>query len=244
MQLCEMLSIGTEDSLSTFSMYSFVPVLLGLLNHKNNPDIMLLAARALTHLVNILPSSCVAILHYGVVSCFVAHLITIEYMDLDEQSLQALKKISQEHPSACLRAGTLMAVLSYLNFFSSRVQRVAIATAAHMCKKLCSMRLIWRMPENVNPRLRTSCFPRCKEKYDLDLAKLVFEFENLSSQAKLESPRHQLPQWLQNDMLKNDSNVTSLSQIKDQGLLQQKNQELRKKWKDTCLQLQPTSDNV
>ncbi|PHT25125.1 hypothetical protein CQW23_35233 [Capsicum baccatum] len=94
MQLCEMLSIGTEDSLSTFSMYSFVPVLLGLLNHKNNPEIMLLAARALTHLVDVLPSSCVAILHYGVVSCFVARLITIEYMDLAEQAY--LTELTQE----------------------------------------------------------------------------------------------------------------------------------------------------
>jgi len=39
-----------------------------------------------------------------------------------EQSLQALKKISQEHPTACLRAGALMAVLSYLDFFSTGVQ--------------------------------------------------------------------------------------------------------------------------
>ncbi|KAM3382775.1 hypothetical protein P3S68_008350 [Capsicum galapagoense] len=117
-----MLSIGTEDSLSTFSVYSFVLVLLGLLNHKNNPNIMLLAARALTHLVDNFPSSCVAILHYGVVSCFVACLLTIKYMDLAEQSLQALKKISQVHPSDCLRARTLMVVLSYLNFFSARVQ--------------------------------------------------------------------------------------------------------------------------
>ncbi|PHT54882.1 hypothetical protein CQW23_03368 [Capsicum baccatum] len=69
------------------------------------------------------------------------------------------------------------------------------------------------MPENVNPRLSTSYYPRCKEKYDLELAKLVSKFENSSSKAKLESPRPQLPQWLQNDMLKNDSNVTSLSQV-------------------------------
>ncbi|KAK4340470.1 hypothetical protein RND71_041932 [Anisodus tanguticus] len=137
-QLCEMLSIGTEDSLSTFSVDSFVPVLVGLLNHENNPDIMLLAARALTHLVDVLPSSCAAVVHYGAVSCFVARLLTIEYMDLAEQSLQALKKISQEHPTACLRAGALMAVLSYLDFFSTGVQRVALATAANMCKKLPS----------------------------------------------------------------------------------------------------------
>ncbi|XP_047332949.1 E3 ubiquitin-protein ligase UPL3-like [Impatiens glandulifera] len=137
-QLCEMLSIGTEESLSSFSVDSFVPVLVGLLNHESNPDIMLLAARALTHLCDVLPSSCAAVVHYGAVSCFVARLLTIEYMDLAEQSLQALKKISQEHPTACLRAGALMAVLSYLDFFSTGVQRVALSTAANMCKKLPS----------------------------------------------------------------------------------------------------------
>ncbi|KAI3765712.1 hypothetical protein L2E82_15754 [Cichorium intybus] len=137
-QLCDMLAIGTEDSLSTFSVDSFVPVLVGLLNHESNPDIMLLAARALTHLCDVLPSSCAAVVHYGAVSCFVARLLTIEYMDLAEQSLQALKKISQEHPTACLRAGALMAVLSYLDFFSTGVQRVALSTAANMCKKLPS----------------------------------------------------------------------------------------------------------
>lgn len=84
-QLCEMLSIGTEESLSTFSVDSFVPVLVGLLNHESNPDIMLLAARALTHLCDVLPSSCAAVVHYGAVSIFCARLLTIEYMDLAEQ---------------------------------------------------------------------------------------------------------------------------------------------------------------
>ncbi|KAK9051919.1 hypothetical protein SSX86_028547 [Deinandra increscens subsp. villosa] len=137
-QLCDMLAIGTEDSLSSFPVDLFVPVLVGLVNHESNPDIMLLAARALTHLCDVLPSSCVAVVHYGAVSCFVARLLTIEYMDLAEQSLQALKKISQEHPAACLRGGALMAVLSYLDFFSTGVQRVALSTAANMCKKLPS----------------------------------------------------------------------------------------------------------
>lgn len=137
-QLCELLSIGTEDSLVSFSVDSFVPVLVGLLNHESNPDVMLLAARALTHLCDVLPSSCAAVVHYGAVPCFCARLLTIEYMDLAEQSLQALKKISQEHPTACLRAGALMAVLSYLDFFSTGVQRVALSTAANMCKKLPS----------------------------------------------------------------------------------------------------------
>uniref|UniRef100_A0A0D6QT53 HECT-type E3 ubiquitin transferase n=1 Tax=Araucaria cunninghamii TaxID=56994 RepID=A0A0D6QT53_ARACU len=137
-QLCELLSIGTEESLGSFSVDSFVPVLVSLVNHESNADIMLLAARALTHLCDVLPSSCAAVVHYGAVPCFCARLLTIEYMDLAEQSLQALEKISHEHPTACLRAGALMAVLSYLDFFSTGVQRVALSTAANMCKKLPS----------------------------------------------------------------------------------------------------------
>jgi E3 ubiquitin-protein ligase TRIP12 len=84
-QLCEMLSIGTEESLGAFSVDSFVPVLVTLLNHESNPDIMLLAARALTHLCEVLPASCSAVVHYGAVPCFCARLLTIEYMDLAEQ---------------------------------------------------------------------------------------------------------------------------------------------------------------
>ncbi|KAK1370334.1 HECT-type E3 ubiquitin transferase [Heracleum sosnowskyi] len=137
-QLCDLLSIGTEDSLSTFPVDSFVPVLVGLLGYESNPDIMLLAARAITHLCDVLPSSCSAVVHYGAVSSFVNRLVAIQYMDLAEQSLQALKKISQEHPTACLRAGALIAVLSYLDFFSTGVQRVALSSAANICKKLPS----------------------------------------------------------------------------------------------------------
>ncbi|KAL3701580.1 hypothetical protein R1sor_019602 [Riccia sorocarpa] len=137
-QLCELLSIGTEESLSSFSVDSFVPVLVGLLNYEYNPDMMLLAARALTHLCDVLPSSCAAVVHYGAVPCFCARLLTIEYIDLAEQSLQALEKISHEHPTACLRAGALIAVLSYLDFFSTGVQRVAVSTAANICRQLPS----------------------------------------------------------------------------------------------------------
>ena len=42
-----------------------------------SPDMMLLAARALTHLCDVLPSSCASVVHYGAVPCFCAHLLTI-----------------------------------------------------------------------------------------------------------------------------------------------------------------------
>jgi len=36
--------------------------------------------------------------------------------------LQALEKISREQPLACLEAGAIMAVLSYIDFFSTSIQ--------------------------------------------------------------------------------------------------------------------------
>lgn len=48
--------------------------------------------------------------------------------------MQALEKLSSEHAQSCLRHGALLAVLSYLDFFQTSVQRVAVATAAHMCR--------------------------------------------------------------------------------------------------------------
>ncbi|XP_047332600.1 E3 ubiquitin-protein ligase UPL3-like isoform X2 [Impatiens glandulifera] len=130
-QLCEMLSIGTEESLSLLSMDSFVPVLVELLNRESNPDIVFLATQAFTYICHTFPSSCAEVV-------FPSPSLTIEPMELAEQSLQALKKISLQHPTACLRAGALMAVLSYLDVFSTRVQLVALSIAANMCKKIPS----------------------------------------------------------------------------------------------------------
>ena len=59
-----------------------------LLNAEHNPDVMLLAARAITFLADVLPSSSSSIVRHGAVPAFCARLLTIEYIDLAEQSLQ------------------------------------------------------------------------------------------------------------------------------------------------------------
>ena len=120
----------------SFALDSFVPLLVGLLEAEHNPDAMLLAARALTHLADVLPLARAHIVHYGALPPLCARLLTIEYIDLAEQCLQALEKLSREHGSAAVRAGGLVAVLSYLDFFSIGLQRVAVTTAAHMCRSL------------------------------------------------------------------------------------------------------------
>eukprot|EP01103_Thecamoeba_quadrilineata_P015346 TRINITY_DN481_c1_g1_i1.p1 TRINITY_DN481_c1_g1~~TRINITY_DN481_c1_g1_i1.p1 ORF type:complete len:1638 (-),score=371.48 TRINITY_DN481_c1_g1_i1:6-4919(-) len=136
--LCEMLSMSTEDSLASFRVDSFGPALVNLLQYDLNPEIMLYAARCLTYLMESLPSSCSSIVHYGAVPMFCSKLLSIEFIDLAEQSLQALEKLSVEHPASVLRAGGLEAVLSYLDFFSSGVKRAAVTTAANICRRVPS----------------------------------------------------------------------------------------------------------
>ncbi len=61
---------------------------IGLLQTDHNPDIMLLAARSLTFLADVLPTCCGTIVRHGAVPALCERLLNIEYIDLAEQSLQ------------------------------------------------------------------------------------------------------------------------------------------------------------
>ena len=49
-ELCEMLSMGTEESLGNLPCDTFIPALVDLLNSEWNPDLMLYACRAVRRL--------------------------------------------------------------------------------------------------------------------------------------------------------------------------------------------------
>ncbi|KAL0375122.1 UNVERIFIED_CONTAM: E3 ubiquitin-protein ligase UPL4 [Sesamum radiatum] len=137
-ELCELLSFCTDSSLSSLMVDSFSPVLVRLARHESNPDIMLLAIRAITYLCDVNPRSSGFLVRHDAVPALCQRLMAIEYLDVAEQCLQALEKISREQPLACLQSGAIMAVLSYIDFFSTSVQRVALSTVVNICKKLSS----------------------------------------------------------------------------------------------------------
>ncbi|KAJ4704835.1 E3 ubiquitin-protein ligase UPL4 [Melia azedarach] len=137
-ELCEVLSFAMEDSLSSMMADSLSPVLVKLARLESNPDIMLLAVRAITYLCDIFPRSSGLLVRHDAVPALCQRLMVIEYLDVAEQCLQALEKISRDQPLACLQAGAIMAVLTYIDFFSTSVQRVALSTVANICKKLPS----------------------------------------------------------------------------------------------------------
>ncbi|KAL5546226.1 hypothetical protein UlMin_005913 [Ulmus minor] len=137
-ELCEVLSFCTENSLSSMTCDALSPYLVKFARHETNPDIILLAIRAITYLCDVYPRSSGFLVRHDTVPALCQRLMVIEYLDVAEQCLQALEKISREQPLACLQAGAIMAVLNFIDFFSTSIQRVALSTVANICKKLPS----------------------------------------------------------------------------------------------------------
>ncbi|MED6170603.1 E3 ubiquitin-protein ligase upl4 [Stylosanthes scabra] len=137
-ELCEVLSFCTEGSLSSMTSDLLSPLLVKLAKYESNPDIMLFAIRAITYICDLYPRSAAFLVRHDAVPALCQRLLAIEYQDVAEQCLQALEKISREQPLACLQAGAIMAVLNYIDFFSTSIQRVALSTVVNICKKLPS----------------------------------------------------------------------------------------------------------
>ncbi|EMR09222.1 hypothetical protein PNEG_02558 [Pneumocystis murina B123] len=141
--LSELLIVSTEDTLSGyFSPDLFVKELVSIMKTggsgfcSENPEMMLLACRCLANLMEALPSSISNVVYGGAIPVLCQKLLEIQYIDLAEQALSTLEKISTEYPTAIVRDGGLTACLTYFDFFSTNVQRTAIVTAANCCRNV------------------------------------------------------------------------------------------------------------
>jgi E3 ubiquitin-protein ligase TRIP12 len=141
-ELSEILLVSNEDNLSGhFSPDAFVKELVSLmqpneLTGEENPEIMLLACRCLANLMEALPASTANVVYGSAVPILCQKLLEISFIDLAEQALSTLEKISLEYPGSIVREGGLNACLSYLEFFATSTQRVAVTTAANCCRNL------------------------------------------------------------------------------------------------------------
>ncbi|KAI3398000.1 hypothetical protein diail_9977 [Diaporthe ilicicola] len=140
-ELSELLLVSNEDNLQGhFSADSFVRELVALMKPDDfmeaNPEIMLLACRCLANLMEALPSSVTNVVYAGAVPVLCEKLRDIQFIDLAEQALSTLEKISVEYPAAIVKEGGLAACLEYLDFFAMSTQRTAVTTAANCCRNL------------------------------------------------------------------------------------------------------------
>ncbi|KAL4078725.1 hypothetical protein V8B97DRAFT_1933082 [Scleroderma yunnanense] len=103
-----------------------------------NLEAQVLACRCLANLMVALPGVAHTVVYHGAIPVLCSKLIEISYIDLAEQTLSTLEKISEEFPSSIVRENGLAALLNYLDFFSIAVQRTALQAAANCCKNISS----------------------------------------------------------------------------------------------------------
>lgn len=84
-ELCEFLSFCTDISLSGQMADSFSPILVRFARQESNPDIMLLAIRAITYFCDVHPRASVYMVRHDVVPALCQRLMAIEYLDVAEQ---------------------------------------------------------------------------------------------------------------------------------------------------------------
>ncbi|KAI6113129.1 hypothetical protein F5141DRAFT_1188308 [Pisolithus sp. B1] len=159
-ELSELLSISTEDTLAgSFQVEDFVGELVKILGGRGddpavssalamsagisyqgdeNLEAQVLACRCLANLMEALPGVAHTVVYHGAIPVLCSKLIEISYIDLAEQTLSTLEKISEEFPSSIVRENGLAALLSYLDFFSIAVQRTALQAAANCCRNISS----------------------------------------------------------------------------------------------------------
>nr|KMM65153.1 thyroid hormone receptor interactor 12 [Coccidioides posadasii RMSCC 3488] len=140
-ELSDLLLVSNEDTLSgQFAADSYVKELVTLMEPsetgEENPEIMLLACRCLANLMEAIRGSVANVVYGGAVPVLCRKLLDIQFIDLAEQALSTLAKISVDFPASIVREGGLTACLTYLDFFPTSTQRTAVTTAANCCRNL------------------------------------------------------------------------------------------------------------
>lgn len=141
-ELSELLLVSNEDNLAGhFSPDQYVKELVTLMQPneitgEENPEMMLLACRCIANMMEALPAATASVVYGGAVPILCQKLLEIHFIDLAEQALSTLEKISVEFPSSIVREGGLTACLTYLDFFATSTQRTAVTTAANCCRNI------------------------------------------------------------------------------------------------------------
>lgn len=141
-ELSNLLLVSNEDNLSgQFSPDPYVKELVTLMQPnpitgEENPEMMLLACRCIANLMEALRGSVANVVYGGAVPVLCQKLLDIQYIDVAEQALSTLSKVSIDFPGSIVREGGLTACLQFLDFFATGTQRTAVTTAANCCRNI------------------------------------------------------------------------------------------------------------
>jgi E3 ubiquitin-protein ligase TRIP12 len=186
--LADELCVMTEETANGFKLDQFIPSLAGMLNTSDNPNMVLLACRCMSHILEALPGSENAFVRHDAIPGLVEKLLNIEYDDLRDQAMNVLSRLCQNPISASsvLKNGGLCAILANLDFSAINTQVTAVTCAANMLRAI---------PPDTWPQIRDALPTlamllqyddgRLVEKATISLASICTHY--LSDASKLES---------------------------------------------------------
>ncbi|GLD94748.1 hypothetical protein PINS_up003372 [Pythium insidiosum] len=128
--------------LSGFSVDAFVPRVVRLIEMPPSLEVLLLSARALVAMLDLLPASAVPrAVADGIVPAVCAKLLELEFMDVAELAFQILDRVvlaattlaQPEYRRVVLTANGLVALLQFVDFFPIEIQRTAARVVAALC---------------------------------------------------------------------------------------------------------------
>ncbi|OQR81579.1 isocitrate dehydrogenase, partial [Thraustotheca clavata] len=145
-ELCEMLSMASEEMLmiAGFDVGAFITTLANLIQNPATIEVLMLASRALAGILDIFtaPQVIKLTMEQNIVAILCEKLLNIEYMDVAEIALRMLERIANSQikgvRAAILEENALVAVLQFVDFFPTDVQRGAGRTAALLTSAVTS----------------------------------------------------------------------------------------------------------
>jgi len=158
-RLADILCVTTEDmflgngppDLEGFNLSEYVKALLDVLkddkdeyyepateydnfgSSEENINVMMMACRCFCNLIEALPSSTSAIVRYDGIRILTDKIKNIEYIDLAEQIMSVLDKISSDFPKVVLKDDVISVVLKYIDFYNLHVQRSVMNIVKNGC---------------------------------------------------------------------------------------------------------------
>ncbi|XP_044364636.1 E3 ubiquitin-protein ligase UPL4 [Triticum aestivum] len=137
--LCDTLALTDPDVLlGAVNIRYFAARLPGFLAAPagvDQGDLPVFAARAIAEAVDILPQWAPTFAQHGAIEALRDRLLAAENIELAEECLRALDKISEECPDQCLRLGVAAAALHLFDFLSASKQKVALKIVAELVQE-------------------------------------------------------------------------------------------------------------
>ncbi|KAJ5074748.1 e3 ubiquitin-protein ligase trip12 [Anaeramoeba ignava] len=154
--------LSTENRMPKSIMEKLLPEIVRLINLENAKNINILACQTLVNLLVVFPFCSPKVSQLAIPS-LIAKLLSIEDIDLAENALEILEKLSYEENKQILRQGGLMAVLAFSGFFSMFGRQKALSAVANMTRDI---------PENYF-KLISDSIPLLIQQFECDNEKVL-----------------------------------------------------------------------